>query len=399
MPWPVSRLDEVANVVAGNPAPQDPTDFVEGGHLFIRMQDVGREHRTANIRVSVDRVSTEAVAKYRLRLFPSGSVLIPKSGASVNLNHRAMLGCDAYVVSHLAVIVPNQKMLLSEYLYYWSLSYDPRNQAQTTSLPSLPLSLIKAASIPIPPFPEQRRIVDLLSRAEGIVRLRREAARCAAELIPALFLDLFGDPATNPQAWPVVCLGELISDGPQNGLYKHSSMYGDGTPILRIDAFYDGQVSDLKALKRLRATEAERNKFRLKSRDIVINRVNSVEYLGKSAIIPPLGEETVFESNMMRFAVDETRVVPEYVIEFLQTGFAKAHFLANAKHAINQSSINQQDVTSLRVPVPPLGLQQNFAERVEQVRSIQSQQSAATAKAQAAFDALLARCFAQPTSA
>lgn len=304
-----------------------------------------------------------------------------------------MLGCDAYVVSHLAVVIPNQERLLSEYLYYWSLSYDPRNQAQTTSLPSLPLSLIKAASIPVPPLPEQRRIVDLLSRAEGIVRLRREAKKCAAELIPALFLDMFGDPVANSKGWPVVRLGELIADGPQNGLYKHSSLYGGGTPILRIDAFYDGQVSDLKTLKRLRATEAERNKFRLKSRDIVINRVNSVEYLGKSAIIPPLGEEMVFESNMMRLAVDETRVMPEYVIEFLQTGFAKAHFLANAKHAINQSSINQQDVTSLGITVPPLGLQQNFAERVEQIRSIQSQQSAATAKAQAVFDALLARCF------
>lgn len=393
MHCPVFRLDEVSDVVAGNPAPQGPGDFIEGGHLFIRMQDVGREHRTANIRVSTDRVSTETVAKYRLRLFPSGSVLIPKSGASVNLNHRAMLGCDAYVVSHLAVVIPNQERLLSEYLYYWSLSYDPRNQAQTTSLPSLPLSLIKAASIPVPPLPEQRRIVDLLSRAEGIVRLRREAKKCAAELIPALFLDMFGDPVANSKGWPVVRLGELIADGPQNGLYKHSSLYGGGTPILRIDAFYDGQVSDLKTLKRLRATEAERNKFRLKSRDIVINRVNSVEYLGKSAIIPPLGEEMVFESNMMRLAVDETRVMPEYVIEFLQTGFAKAHFLANAKHAINQSSINQQDVTSLGITVPPLGLQQNFAERVEQIRSIQSQQSAATAKAQAVFDALLARCF------
>jgi type I restriction enzyme S subunit len=260
-------------------------------------------------------------------------------------------------------------------------------------MPRADMEFVFSLSVPLPRLPEQRRIVDLLSRAEGIVRLRREAEKCAAELIPALFIDLFGDPTTNPKSWPVVCLGDLISAGPQNGLYKHSSMYGDGTPILRIDAFYDGQVSNLKTLKRLRTTEAERNKFRLKSRDIVINRVNSVEYLGKSAIIPPLVDETVFESNMMRFTVDETRVVPEYVIEFLQTGFAKAHFLANAKHAINQSSINQQDVTSLCVPVPSLGRQQNFAERVEQVRSIQSQQSAATVKAQAAFDALLARCF------
>ena len=66
------------------------------------------------------------------------------------------------------------------------------------------------ASSSVPPLPEQRRIVDLLSRAEGIVRLRREAEKKAAELIPALFLDMFGDPATNPKGWPVESLGKHV---------------------------------------------------------------------------------------------------------------------------------------------------------------------------------------------
>jgi len=61
---------------------------------------------------------------------------------------------------------------------------------------------LKEIQVPKPPLSEQRRIVDLLSRAEGIVRLRREAEKKSAELIPALFLDMFGDPATNPKGWP-----------------------------------------------------------------------------------------------------------------------------------------------------------------------------------------------------
>ncbi len=263
-------------------------------------------------------------------------------------------------------------------------------------MPRADMDFVFSLSVPLPPLHEQRRIVDLLSRAEGIIRLRREAEKKATELIPALFLNLFGDPATNPKGWPVLTLGELLLDGPQNGLYKHGSHYGEGTPILRIDAFYDGQVRDLKTLKRVKLTPDECARFRLCPRDLVINRVNSPEYLGKSTIVPALNEEIVFESNMMRLTVEEARVLPEFVIQLLQTAHAKAHFLSKAKHAINQSSINQQDVKSLAVPVPALAQQMNFAERVEQVRSIQSQQSAATAKAQATFDALLARCFAAP---
>ncbi len=252
---------------------------------------------------------------------------------------------------------------------------------------------LASTKVPVPPLPEQRRIVDILSRAEGIVRLRREAEKKAAELIPALFIEMFGDPAANPKGLPLVPLGALLEDGPQNGLYKHSSHYGEGTPILRIDAFYDGRVRDMASLKRVRVSEDERHKFRLNSRDIVINRVNSVEYLGKSAIIPLLVEPTVFESNMMRMTLNEGRVFPEFLIELLQTAYAKRHFLANAKHAINQSSINQQDVKTIAVPLPPIDLQRQFAQRVEAIRALQAQQAAATAKAQASFDALLAQAF------
>jgi type I restriction enzyme S subunit len=99
---------------------------------------------------------------------------------------------------------------------------------------------------------------------------------------------------------PPASLGDSIVGGPQNGLYKHSSSYGEGTPILRIDGFYGGLIDDAASLKRLRLTSEELEKYRLRPDDIVINRVNSPEYLGKSALVPFMKEPTVFESNMMR---------------------------------------------------------------------------------------------------
>jgi len=108
MGWPVAPLGDVAKVVAGDPAPQDPQAFASDGPLFVRMQDVGRHHRHPALSDSADRLSEEWLAQNRLRLFPRDSVLIPKSGASVNLNHRAKLATDAYVVSHLAILIPDR---------------------------------------------------------------------------------------------------------------------------------------------------------------------------------------------------------------------------------------------------------------------------------------------------
>lgn len=395
MSWPVSRLDEVANVVAGNPAPQGSSDFVKGGYLFIRMQDVGREHRTVNIRMSTDKVSTETVAKYRLRLFPSGSVLIPKSGASVNLNHRAMLGCDAYVVSHLAVVIPNRERLISEYLYYWSLSYDPRNQAQTTSLPSLPLSLIKAAAIPIPPLPEQRRIVDLLSRAEGIVRLRREAEKKAAELIPALFLDVFGDPATNPKGWPEYRLGEMAEV--VSGVTKGRKLADKQTvqvPYLRVANVQAGHI-DLRVLKTIEALPREVEQLALQRGDVVLTEGGDFDKLGRGALWEHGVANCIHQNHVFRVRLTQSAGMPEFFVTYLQASKARDYFLRCAKRTTNLASINMTQLRALPVVLPSMNVQHAFVEHFNAMRSIQSQQSAATAKAQAAFDALLDRTFAR----
>ena len=210
---PVVRLGDVADVLAGDPAPQDPGAFAPDGPLFVRMQDVGRAHLNPALSDSVDRLDSTWLGRNRLRLFPKDSVLIPKSGVSVNLNHRAKLATDAYVVSHLAVVVPDRTKLDPDYLFWWSVCYDPRAQVQVTSLPSLKLATLKDAGIRLLPLGEQRRIADVLNRAARIERLRARVAECLDGFAPALFARMFGDPADNPMGWPEHPFTELLQDG------------------------------------------------------------------------------------------------------------------------------------------------------------------------------------------
>lgn len=205
---------------------------------------------------------------------------------------------------------------------------------------------------------------------------------------------MFGDPATNPMGLPEIELGEVIVEGPQNGLYKPASAYGDGTKILRIDGFYDGAITEWNSLRRLRLDDKEIAKYRLNPQDIIINRVNSPDYLGKSALVEGLEGDAVFESNMMRLSIDRDRVDPHYLICHLQLDSIKRQVLSKAKHAINQSSINQQDVKSLRILLPDIESQGEFANRVHGIRSIRVQQQMAERHAQMAFESALQRAFA-----
>ena len=207
--YPVLRLGDVADVVAGDPAPQDPKAFASDGPLFVRMQDVGRHHRHSALSESTDRLCSEWVKRNRLRLFPKDSILIPKSGASVNLNHRAKLASDAHVVSHLAIVIPDRTKVEPDYLYWWSANYDPRAQVQVTSLPSLKLSTLKSALVPLPPLDEQRRIVGILNRAARVERLHKQAQEQLRKFIPALFVKMFGDPVENPMGWSRRKIGQV----------------------------------------------------------------------------------------------------------------------------------------------------------------------------------------------
>lgn len=320
------------------------------------------------------------------------------SGSQSVVGKTAALRSDwtGSVGAFCAIIRPLADRVLPDWLSFFLHSEIFRTwtrQSTGANIKNIRKSELEAFPVPVPHLDEQRRIVDLLSHADGIFRLRRQAQQKTTALTPALFVDMFGDPTTNLKGWPRLTLGELIATGPTNGLYKHKSAYGTGTPILRIDAFYDGRITDVASLKRLIVAPDEQRRFALAAGDIIVNRVNSPEYLGKSALVPELLEPTVFESNMMRFSIDYQIALPEFVIALLQDPSSRRHFIANAKHAINQSSINQQDVKSLQVFAPPLHLQREFAQRVAAVLAIEQQQKAALAKAEATFNSLLARAF------
>jgi type I restriction enzyme S subunit len=135
------------------------------------------------------------------------------------------------------------------------------------------------------------------------------------------------------------------------------------------------------------------NRYGLKPNDIVINRVNSPPQLGKSVIVPALQERTVFESNMMRFRLDERILLPKILGVALQLENVRRSLIRNAKHAINQSSINQQDVGSLQVFQPPIALQVTYTEQCERVEGLVRTLDVAAVKAQAMAAALSAEVF------
>ena len=170
--FPYVSLNSVAKISAGNSAPQGEEFFQNGQFPFIRMADVGSVHRSHNFAGTKDKVNQKAVDEKRLRLFPAGSILFPKSGASTFLNHRVLMSEPAYVASHLACIVCDEEKALPQYVYHLLCQVDARDIAPNQDYPSLRLTAIGAIQIPLPPLEVQREIV---AEIEGYQRVIEEA--------------------------------------------------------------------------------------------------------------------------------------------------------------------------------------------------------------------------------
>ena len=272
----------------------------------------------------------------------------------------------------LAAITPDLNRVSSEYIFWLLIGKNAELNSKGTgsTFKAINRRALEEIQVPDVSLKEQAAYAANLETAYKIIQMRKQQLSTLDDLIKARFVEMFGDPEINTMGWPIRTLDTLLSVEPQNGLYKPQSDYvidGSGIPILRIDAFYDGKVTSFLGLKRLQCSEAERNRYLLKENDIVINRVNSIEYLGKCAWITEMTEPTVFESNMMRFHADETEIDPCYLTRFLCSSFIYKQILNRAKKAVNQASINQRDVQSFRIMVPPLILQKQFAAFVAQI--------------------------------
>ena len=354
------KLGDIAPIQQGS-VPESESYWL----LNLDMVESNTGHIYERLYVPFDKIGTSTIA------FDTNNVLYSK--LRPYLNKVVIPDCPGYATSEMLPLKPNKNYITREYLTYFLRS--PKfvayinEKTSGAKMPRANSSDLKSVEIECPTLENQRHITSEFDRIISIVRLRQQQLQKLDELVKARFVELFGDLESNPFDWPVCALKELVSIEPQNGLYKPQSAYvqdGSGFPIVRIDAFYNGRVTDFSALKRLECSESEVQRYLLQEDDIVINRVNSIEYLGKCAHIKGLLEETVFESNMMRLHLDDTVMNAVFATKLLCSQYMHKQIMIRAKKAVNQASINQQDVLSFRMFVPPLELQEQFAAFVEQ---------------------------------
>jgi len=240
--------------------------------------------------------------------------------------------------------------------------------------------------------------VDLLARADGIVRLRREVQQKAAELIPAIFIsaifiDMFGDPTANPRAWPrqpLSAVAEVISGVAKGRKLAPSEVVE--LPYMRVANVKDSYL-DLAEVKTIEIRRSEVEKLLIRHGDLLMTEGGDPDKLGRAALWSGEIETCVYQNHVFKVRRDRARLSPAYLRTLAGSAYGKAYFLSVAKKTTGIASINKTQLCAFPVPLPPLPLQRAFEHRVQSAESILKQQAEALRKATATFNALLSQAF------
>lgn len=339
--------------------------YVAGDHMDTEDLTIRRKGRFA----------TDDVGPAFIRVFHEGQVLY--GSRRTYLKKIAVANFDGVTANTTFVLETKNENILRQrlipFIMYtekfteWSVK-----KSKGSTNPYVLFSDLADYEFDLPPIEKQDELVELLWSMVEAKEAYQELLQQTDELVKARFIEMFGEPSTQMKTGKGILvrrLGDMIILGPQNGLYKPQKFYkadGSGTPIVRVDSFYDGHVSDFSLLKRLQCTKEEQKLYCLENGDFVFNRVNgSVEHVGKCALIQGIQETTIFESNVMRIRVNENMVNIWYLATYLCSDIVRSQIKGTAKIA-NQASINQEDIKNLLVPLPTIAQQKQYAAFVQQ---------------------------------
>ena len=287
-------------------------------------------------------------------------VAVVKDGAGIG---RAML-CPGKtsVIGTMQYLLPKDN-ILPKYLFYVVKYMNLEKYFTGATIPHIYFKDYKNEKFNLDSLDMQNKIVDILSKCEGIIKSRNRELELLDELVKARFVEMFGDPVTNPMGWEVVTIREVVTEV-RYGTSKPAVENGK-YPYLRMNNLtVDGRL-DLNDLKYIDIPKDEVEKCIVRKGDILFNRTNSIELVGKTAVFD-LADDMVIAGYIIRVRLNE-KILPEVLAQYMNLEALKNIFRSMAKGAVNQANINAQELQNVKVYIPDMKLQKQFIEVKNQI--------------------------------
>ena len=289
-------------------------------------------------------------------LIKKGDLLVGMDG---DFNREYWKGTDALLNQRVCKITPNPETLDKNFLYHFLQKELDKIHATTdvVTVKHLSVKKIQDIKIRLPSLKEQKRIAAILDKADAIRQKREQAIKLADDFLRAKFLEMFGTPANNIHRFPKGTIRDLV-DSVNYGTSAKASIDSGEYPILRMGNITYQRRWDFTDLKYLDLSVKEKDKYLVKEGDLLFNRTNSKELVGKTAVYE--------EDRPMAFAGYLIRVRPNsignnyYISGYLNSIHGKITLMNMCKSIVGMANINAQELQNIEILIPPKHLQDEY---------------------------------------
>lgn len=347
MSWPMVSIESVAKVITGKTPPKaDPNCF--GGNIpFITPSEL----TDSDYLLKPETTLTEK-GLATTKLIPKNSILVCCIGS---LGKMAIADLPVATNQQINSVIFDDDKIYYRFGFYALklLKNDLKKIAPSTTVAIINKSRFSELKIPCPPLEEQKRIATILDKADGIHKKREQAIKLADDFLRAKFLEMFGTPANNIHRFSKGTIRDLV-DSVNYGTSAKASIDSGEYPILRMgNITYQGRW-DFTDLKYLDLSVKEKDKYLVKEGDLLFNRTNSKELVGKTAVYE--------EDRPMAFAGYLIRVRPNSIgNNYYISGYLNSiHGKIMCKSIVGMANINAQELQNIEILIPPKHLQDEY---------------------------------------
>jgi len=388
-------LSTIATISAGQSAPKQE-EFSSCGTPFVRAGSL-EDLLSGKAEMALELVPPATAKKRKLRLYPKGSILFAKSGMSASKNRIYSLQDAAYVVSHLAILMPKGNVH-AEYLRLALQQFPPSTLIKDLAYPAISLGEIQNYEIPMPDsLDDQKRIAHLLGKVEGLITQRKQHLQHLDDLLKSVFLDMFGDPVRNEKGWETKRLPELIMPnknslkrGPFGGALKKDIFVESGYLVYEQNHALNNDYS----FQRYFISEQKYKDlidFRVVPGDILISC--SGVYLGKLSIVPEGAKPGIINQALLKVSLNTAKMRQVFFVSIFGSAQMKRKYYPSNRGGGIPNLPPMTEMKKIDFICPPIELQNQFAAIVERIEDVKAHYQNSLIGFENLFNALSQKAF------
>jgi type I restriction enzyme S subunit len=391
--WPTAALGDIFEIArGGSPRPID--DFITADSNGINWIMIGDAAEASKYITSTKKRIRPEGAR-RSRQVKRGDLLLTNS---MTFGKPYIMRTEGCIHDGWLVLSPRGSDVDADFFYYLlgskTVYSEFERRASGATVKNLNIDLVGGVTVSLPPLPEQRRIAEILDKADALRAKRRAALAQLDTLTQSIFLDMFGDPATNSKGWRNSSrLGDVAEVVSGVTIGRNLARKETRTiPYLAVANVQDRRLN-LGTIKTTHATEEEIERYRLRRDDLLLTEGGDPDKLGRGTLWGDEVPECIHQNHVFRVRLRCADVTPLFLNWLVGSERGKRYFLRSAKQTTGIASINMTQLRAFPLLTPPLALQTEFGRRVTEAELISKTMLAATRDIDGLFASLQHRAF------